>query len=281
MIGEEVGDLARVGAVALDPDGQGFESLEHHPRIERAHRGPGVAHERHQMLGIELPGRQHRTTECTSLPVDMLRRGIDDDVGTMDQGPLKHGGGEDVVDDDLRTRLVGELAYGRDVDELERGVRRGLEEDGGSTRRKCGLPLREVGSVDKRRLDPPARQKLGDDEMTRAEQCARGDNALPGAQVAKEGREHGGHARRGREARLRTFEERQALLEHRNRRITVARIDEAVDLAHEARFGFLRTLIDEAGGEKDRLARLPMGGASSAAAHQIRLGAPVKGGRLF
>src|SRR3712207_8493706 len=46
-------------------------------------------------------------------------------------------------------------------------------------------------------------------------------------------------------ARLRAFEQAHALLEHRHRRVCVARIDEAGVLALEAGLGGLRVRVDE------------------------------------
>ena len=54
------------------------------------------------MGGDEFLRSEDDAAEAAALPVDMLGRGVDDDVGAERQRALQHRGGEDVVDDQLR-----------------------------------------------------------------------------------------------------------------------------------------------------------------------------------
>ena len=62
-----------------------------------------------------------------------------------------------------------------------------------------------------------------------------------------------GHAARGGARGLRAFEQRHALLEHRDRRVGEARIDETRVLAFEARLRVLHRVVEIALGQEQRL----------------------------
>src|SRR5467141_963867 len=91
---------------------------------------------------------------------------------------------------------------------------------------------------------------------------------------------HGGgedrrHAGGGGDAGLGALERGKAVLEHRNRRVGEARVDEAALAAGEARSRLLGVVEDEARGEEQRLGVLVELGARLPGAHaqrcQIRL----------
>ncbi len=84
-------------------------------------------------------------------------------------------------------------------------------------------------------LDAVARQQVLDHVAAGAEQRLRRDHMVAGLQLAEEDRSHRRHAARRGARRLRAFEEAHALLEHRHRRVGVARVDEARLVALEAR----------------------------------------------
>src|SRR5262249_32622700 len=92
-------------------------------------------------------------------------------------------------------------------------------------------------------------------------------------------RRHRGHAGRGRAAGFGAFELDHAPLEHRNRRIGVARIDVAGILALEARLALLGTVVDIALGEEHRLRGLAKFRSQCAGMDQPGFGA-VTGSRL-
>ena len=80
------------------------------------------------------------------------------------------------------------------------------------------------------------------------------------------------HAGRGRAAGLGAFERDHALLEHRNRRIGVARIDVAGVLSLEARLAQLGSLVDIALREEQTLGCLAEFGTQRAGMHQPGFG---------
>ena len=57
-----------------------------------------------QLLLDELLAAEHHAAEASALPVDMLGRRIDDDVGAERHRPLQQGRGEHIIDHDQRRR---------------------------------------------------------------------------------------------------------------------------------------------------------------------------------
>src|SRR5579883_2736725 len=91
-------------------------------------------------------------------------------------------------------------------------------------------------------------------------------------QIAEERGRYRRHAGGRAACSLRAFEQSHTLLEHRVRRAGIAAIDIAVDLALEARLGFLRALIDVAGIQEDCLGGLSEGRAKRAAVDEQAVG---------
>jgi cell division protein FtsB len=117
---------------------------------------------------------------------------------------------------------VREVADRLDVDDVEHRVRRRFEQHGLGRRRQRLLPLLEVAAVDEFALDSVLRQQVVDDVVARAEQLARGNDAVAALEQREQRVEHCRHAGRGRYARLGALERGKAVLEHRNRRIAEA-----------------------------------------------------------
>ena len=88
-----------------------------------------------------------------------------------------------------------------------------------------------------------------------------------------------GHAGRGRARGFGAFELDHAALEHRDRRIREARIDEAGILALEARLALLGGVVDVALGQEQRLRRLAELRAQGAGMDQAGFGTVWRGGR--
>ena len=59
-----------VDAQPVEPEPQGLEALEEHPRIERADRRAGVAHQRLNLVADVAGGSEDRAAEHAALPVD-------------------------------------------------------------------------------------------------------------------------------------------------------------------------------------------------------------------
>ena len=81
---------AAVAHWALHAERQRLEALQHHPGVERAHRGPGLADEVLQVVGQEFLRAEHGAAEAAALAVDVLGRRIDDDVGAVRERALQH-----------------------------------------------------------------------------------------------------------------------------------------------------------------------------------------------
>ena len=96
---------------------------------------------------------------------------------------------------------------------------------------------------------------------------------VAGAEVADQGGGDGGHAARGAARGFRAFQPAHALLEHRHRRVGVARIDEARIVALEAGLGRLGIGVDEALGQEHGFRGLAELRPHRAAVHQFCGGA--------
>ena len=212
-----------------------------------------------QRLVDERLRGENDAAEAATLPVDMLRRRIDDNVGAELEGLLQERRREDIVDDEPRARLMREIGDGFEVVDLEAGIGRRLEEKGLGLLADGLLPLREVGAVDERRLDAEARQQILDDVETGAEKRPRRDDVIAGLDLRKHGGGDGGHAGGGGARGFRALEQAHARLEHGHGRIGEARIDEARIVALETRLGSLGGGIGEALREVERLGQLAEG----------------------
>ena len=274
---EEPRHLEGVGGHPLDAQAHGLEPLDQHPRVERAHTEPGVAHEVLHRTGDVLLGPQDGAAEDAALTVDVLGRGVHHHVRAQLERLLVQDGGEDVVHHDLRAGRVGQLAHRADVDQLLHGVGGGLEEDGVGGLGQRLAPLVEVGAVDEHRLHAPARQDLRADHVAGAEQRAGGHEPGPVAAQCGQRHEHRGHAGAGGEARLGALDLAQSLLEHRDGGVAVAGVDEALLLAVERRLSRLGGLVHVAGVEEHRLGGLLEGRAHLAGADPQGVGVETFG----
>ena len=227
-----------------------------------------------QRLVDELLRAEDHAAEATALPVNVLRCRVDDDIGTEFHGPLAERRCEHVVDDGQRATPLGDLGHGLDVDQLQHGIGRCLEEEGLRVRRHGSLPGRQIAPVDKGRCDAVARQEIFHDIEAAAEQRAARNDVVARLEVAQERGCHGGHAARRAAGGFRAFKRAHALLEHGDGRVRVAAIDIAVRLAFEAGFGLLGAVIDIARVEKKGFGGFAELAAQRPLMHQLRGGAP-------
>ncbi len=138
-------------------------------------------------------------------------------------------------------------------------------------------PLAEVAAVDELGLDAPLRQDLLDDVVAGAEQGVGCDHAVAGFHQAGDRREHRRHAAGGGARGLGAFQQRHALLEHRDGRVAEAAIDEARLGIVERGLRLFRGLVDVAGRHVDRLGGLGMLRAGQAAMHHLGGETPIRG----
>ncbi len=224
------------------------------------------------MVGDELLARQDHAAEHAPLAVDVFGGRIDDAIGAELQRMLQQRRGEHVVDDEGRASPMHDLGDAGDVDEFERRIGRRFEERRLGVRTQSRPPRVKIRAVDQGRCDAETRQQLLDHIETRTEQSPRGDDMVARLELAHERGGDGGHAARRRARRLGAFEQRHPLLEHRDRRIGEARIDEARIVALEARLRELHRVVEIALGEKESFRRLLEGGAQRSAMDQLRRG---------
>ena len=215
--------------------------------------------------------------EAATLAVDVLGGGIDHDVGAEFERPLQQRRREHVVDDHLRAGGVAEIAHRLEIDDAQAGIgRRFKQHDLGRLAQRLA-PLAEVAAVDELGLDAPLRQDLLDDVVAGAEQGIGRHHPVARLHQACDRSEHCGHAAGGGARGFGAFQQRHALLEHRDRWVAEAAIDEAGLRIVERRLRLFRGLIDVAGGHVDRLGGLGMLRARQAAMHHLGGETPVRG----
>ena len=165
----------------------------------------------------------------------------------------------------------------RQIDDVERRVRRRFEEEHLRVRPDRGFPRIIVRTVDDGRLDPEARQQVIEQPAARTESGARADHVVASGNLAQERSRHRGHAARLRTAGLGPFHQRDTLFKHRDGRVLEARIGHSSRFAGKAIGDGLRIVIGIAAGEEQCLAGLALLATPRAAAHGLRRGAPFGG----
>jgi hypothetical protein len=162
---EERGHGRCVGNVALDAEVERPEAAEHEEAVKRAgHRAHRVLQEPQPLADRRVTG--HRDPEDrVGVTPEVLRRGMEGDIGTELEGVLEGRRREGIVDDQIRAGpagLVGVIADrpggGGDVGELQVGVRWTLEpDDPRSSRQLLPEGLRVDRQVREPCLGGPAR----------------------------------------------------------------------------------------------------------------------------
>jgi hypothetical protein len=210
----------------------------------------GVAQIGRHLVSDEGGAAQHHAAQGSALAVDMLRRGIEGDVGPQLQGTLQHGGREHIVDDQARAGGFSEPRDLGDVDDLQRRIGGRLDEDAARRLGERTAPLLQLRAVHQHGLDAEPRQQLLDDVAAGAEQRARGDHAVAGLELTHQRGIHRRHPARHRARGGCAFQQRHPLLEHGDGWIAVAAVDEARLLILEAGLRRLGARIAIAGGQE-------------------------------
>ena len=132
---KEGGDRRGVRPVPLHAQVERPQPAQHEEAVERTGDGAHRVLEEAQPLGDGLVRGDGHAQDRVRVAGEVLRRGVEDDVGAVLQRPLERRGREGVVDDDQRPPAALGRAPGhdrdrrRDVDDLEVRVRRRLEPD--------------------------------------------------------------------------------------------------------------------------------------------------------
>ena len=172
-------DLLRVLRVPLQAERQGLDALKEQERVEGRDGGAGVPQEngtdvRDERCGtdgiregdpviagvrvgdlrvfarglpVELAGLDDDTAEGRAVAAEELGGGVDDDVGTVFDGPDEVRGAEGVVDDERDAVRMSKLRQRVDVRDVRVGVAESLDEDGSRIVVDGGLHLVEVMDV--------------------------------------------------------------------------------------------------------------------------------------
>ena len=275
MAGEMSGQPASAFGLLPDPERQRLQPLEQCPGVEGREAWPRVPEIVVQVLVDPLLVGQDHAAEAAALAVDMLGRRIDDHMRAELQRLLQKRRRENIVDDQPRADRVGQRGHCGDVDNLQRRVGRAFEEEQPRRGTHGLFPGLQVGAVDQRRLDPVFRHQRLDDPAAGAEQGARGDDVVAGPDAAQERCGDCRHAGCGSACVLRALHRAHALFEHVDRRVGVARVDEARFLALETGLRRLGAVVDEALRHVDRFRGFAELGSKRTAMDQFGGGLPV------
>ena len=232
--------------MALNPQREGFESLQQQEGIEGADGGTGVAQNDGPYAGDE-GGRAGHVGETGSVvagvglaqlgklagggPVEAARvdddatqRGavaadelggrVDYDVGAMFDGAYEVGGAEGVVDDERNAVAMGYIGYGIDVDDTRVGVAQRLDEDGFGVGPYGLLEIREVGRVDKGGGNAVGGQRVVEQVVGAAVDGVGRDDVVAGDGEVLEGVGHGSGSRGDGQGGYTPFEGGEALFEY-------------------------------------------------------------------
>ena len=163
---------------------QRLQALEHNPGVEGAHDRPRGAHEGHKIVCEKPFVAQDGAAQAAALAVDVLGRGIDDDVGTEDEGTLNRRHTEHIVHDDAGANAVGKGRDRGDVDDRHSRVAGAFEEDAAGLWPERALPGVEIGAVHEVGLDAVSRQQLVNHHVAGAEHDAGRDDMVTRAKLA-------------------------------------------------------------------------------------------------
>ena len=129
---------------------EGLEAAEDEPCLKGPHRGAGhVLETEHLDLGYKLRGTDDEAGYNIAVTVEVLGRGMYDNVGSELKRSLKGGGGKGVVADDLDVPVVlmRGLCQKLDVGDLKVGVCRSFEIHGNGVLFEVGGEIFELAQV--------------------------------------------------------------------------------------------------------------------------------------
>ena len=166
-----------VRTVAIHAYGQRLQRLRQQPGVERAHGGAGVPREE-AAVGDVRRITDNRTTERPSLSVDVLGGRMGHDVRAKRERPLQIRRGEAVVDHQRNAACCREVAEPAEIDQLEPGVRRGLDKDQFRRGTHQALPRARIGGIGIIRRHAPLGQNACEDLVGRPEQGTRRQDVI-------------------------------------------------------------------------------------------------------
>ena len=269
MAVEKPDDAARIGHVAAHARAQRLDAEEDVEGVLRAHAAAEVA----QALGarahdqrrraellrkidpvipgvgfgqggklaarppVEAPAVDQRPADRHAMAAEELRRRVHDDVRAELQRAAKPGGGEGVVDHQRQPRFVRCFGNRRDVEHFEAGIAERFAEQQPRFGAQRGAERLRIARVHEGRLDPETRQGVTHGVVTAAIDRFRGDDMAAGPHQGGDGEVQRRLSARRADAPHPALERRQALLEHRHRRVADPRIEMPRALHIEQRRG--------------------------------------------
>ncbi len=151
---------------------------EHQPVVGRIRAGePWVT----PVAPVEPAAVDDDPADGRAVPADELRRRVHDHVGAVLERAGQVRGGQGVVDDERRARLVRGPGHPGDVEDVPARVADRLPVEGGRVRAHGGLPgTQVVGVVDEGRLDAELGERVGEQRVRPAVQRRRRDQMIAG-----------------------------------------------------------------------------------------------------
>jgi len=145
-----------------------------------------------------------------------------------------------VVDDDLGPGGVRQFDHRRNVDDVERRVRRSLDQHRLGRTRQGRFPLVEIPPVDNSRFDAVTRREVPDQPQTGDEQAQGRDDAVARFQKAEQRAEGRRHARRNGASPPRPLIFGQTVFEHLGRGVAETTVDLTQTVGLKGGLGLLR-----------------------------------------
>ena len=239
-------------ALRLHAQTQGFQALDKHPGIERAHTGTGRTNEPENIIH-GLFRADHGTTEATPLPVQIFGRAVDNQVSTQLDRFLQGRRAETVIHHQQRPVVVGKLGQGGNVTDFRQWIRRRFQKQHFRFRANRRLPLGKITHVHQRGIDTKFLQVAVVNHVGGAEHTARADDVVAWCQQsekrAADRRHTGGESHTG----LTAFQSCKPLLKGAYGRVGKAGVDVTGLFTTKPRRCLRRVFVDEAGGHEDRI----------------------------
>jgi hypothetical protein len=220
---EELGQGLPVRAVLPHAQGEGLGAAQDEPRVERAEDRAGRVLHEPQPLDVLVARRHDHAAHAVRVPVQVLRRAVDDEVGAEREGALQRRAREGVVHDEAHAARARDLGGAGDVGHAEHRVGRCLDED----HLRLGAQRLDE-AVGHGRVHPAERQAVArQDALEQPEGAAVGvvghDDVIAGLQEGGDGVDRG-HARRERERRPPALDRGEVGLERAARRVLRPRV---------------------------------------------------------
>ena len=166
------------------------------------------------------------------MSVQILRRRVDHDIGTVLHRAEVDRARERRVDDEREAAFLGEVADRPQVDDPARRVHGRFHEDGARLLSHALSPCPRFHGVHERHVDPHRRELLGEQRARPAVDPTAGEQVIAGSEQGEQGAGGGAHAAGEHDARLRAVQHRQSALDHLGvRGVAVTWVAEAVGRA--------------------------------------------------